>query len=222
MMRDLTMLPDDTSDDTLAIVRGPVQVSVGDGKGCRHVEFSHDKALAVLFAVGVVEANAMHWRDELPEADRKLAVLMVDCSGVFGWGFAEAEPLPFEEVERLYGCGAATGVGTLGLGGDVARSGAPGAGRGENGGGRLGRRGPRPGRGGRQGLRRRHPRLARLAQFRAEALRRAPGFGGGRIAVRIPRDSRGKPWLTGKAFWIARWTGCSRPARRSACWRWAG
>lgn len=67
-----------------------------------HEVFEVEMALAVLLANEVVFINSPWWREDLPEADRKLIQVFVNCNDVFAWGAADAEELPLGEIETLY------------------------------------------------------------------------------------------------------------------------
>ncbi len=82
---------------------------VEDGKLCPIYQFGEDdpefaseEALAVLLMDRVVFLNAHHWREDWPEDAKKTTSIFVNSSDVFVWGCADAEELPFSELESLY------------------------------------------------------------------------------------------------------------------------
>ena len=61
--------------------------------------FDHDLALAYLIVNGVVFINSYHWESE--HHPERISV-NVNCNDVFAWGCADAEELPYDEIEPLY------------------------------------------------------------------------------------------------------------------------
>jgi len=87
-----------------------------DSNGVEHCDI--EAALAILLREEVLFANARrYWSPEWeadPDNPGKMRdsgrgemagptiVLFVNCNDVFGWGCADAEPLPYDEVGNLY------------------------------------------------------------------------------------------------------------------------
>ena len=91
-----------TGEVLASVGEGDVDFRWEDSDGTPEVSFEAGPALAVLLARGVVTTNSRWWREDLAPRDREVACLFVDCSDVFTWACAEAEELPFAQVERLY------------------------------------------------------------------------------------------------------------------------
>ncbi len=86
--------------EVLATVRsGHVRVPSSDGT----TTFIDAAALAVLFAHEAVWCDGPAEGDGTSPASRGAVLLSVNCSDVFAWGVSESEPLPFDELEDLYG-----------------------------------------------------------------------------------------------------------------------
>lgn len=66
------------------------------------VMFQVGEAAAHLLLNEVLFLNSRHWRKDAPKDIRNTAALFVICNDVFSWGSADAEELPFDEVEKLY------------------------------------------------------------------------------------------------------------------------
>lgn len=65
-------------------------------------EFVEEQALALMLANEVIFLNDHQWEKEWPETARKTTSLNVGCNDVFAWGCADAEELPYREIENLY------------------------------------------------------------------------------------------------------------------------
>ncbi len=52
----------------------------------------------------VIFPNAFHWRKDWSDEAKEATTLFVNCSDVFVWGAADADNLPFKELENLYEC----------------------------------------------------------------------------------------------------------------------
>lgn len=66
------------------------------------IVFEKDRALAELLHKEVVFLNSFWWEKELPERIQGAISIAVQCSDVFAWACADAEPLPYDEIERLW------------------------------------------------------------------------------------------------------------------------
>lgn len=65
-------------------------------KGKYH--FNHVKALILL-----LEDNVLFLNDGGEEGGVRRALgISINCNDIFGWGFADAEDLPYDELENLY------------------------------------------------------------------------------------------------------------------------
>jgi hypothetical protein len=64
--------------------------------------FEEEKALALLLANEVVFLNCFWWEKEWPEKARKATSISVNCNDIFAWGCADAEDLPYADIEPLY------------------------------------------------------------------------------------------------------------------------
>ncbi len=67
-------------------------------------EMEGEMALAVLLLDRIVFLNACWWKKTWPEDAKKMTALFVNCNDVFAWGSADAEELPYEELDNLYEC----------------------------------------------------------------------------------------------------------------------
>ena len=75
----------------------PQKVYLGDGY------FDEDEALAQMLSDGYLFANARPYAMKVGEpAAGQTVVLFVICSDTFAWGCADAEELPFNQIEPLY------------------------------------------------------------------------------------------------------------------------
>jgi hypothetical protein len=87
----------------LATVRAEdVEWTCDHGDGRREPCFETGLAVAAMLANEVLFVNGPWHRDDLPEADRAVARLLVNCSDVFAWASSDAEALPMAEIPRLY------------------------------------------------------------------------------------------------------------------------
>lgn len=68
----------------------------------REMKFETPQALAHMLINEVIFLNDHWWQKEWPDAAKKLASLNVNCNDVFAWGCADAEELPYDEIEPLY------------------------------------------------------------------------------------------------------------------------
>ncbi|OJY66474.1 hypothetical protein [Rhizobium sp. 60-20] len=64
--------------------------------------FEKDRALAELLHKEVIFLNSFWWEKELPERIQESINVLVQCSDIFAWACADAEPLPYAEIERLW------------------------------------------------------------------------------------------------------------------------
>lgn len=64
--------------------------------------FESEGALALMLINDVVFCNEHWWDDEWPEDAKRAISINVNCNDVFAWGCADAEGLPYQEVENLY------------------------------------------------------------------------------------------------------------------------
>lgn len=65
--------------------------------------FDEEAALAELLKTGTLFANERNYsykKDDKSEGST--VVLLVSCSDVFAWGVADAQDLPYNEIESLY------------------------------------------------------------------------------------------------------------------------
>lgn len=63
--------------------------------------FDENAALTELLQDDVLFTNCNWWRDDWPEEARRAVSLFVNCNDVFA-GAADAEPLPYDEIQNLY------------------------------------------------------------------------------------------------------------------------
>lgn len=68
----------------------------------RELVFEQEDALALLLINEVVFLNSHHWEDDWPVEARKAISINVNCNDVFVWGCADAETLPYGEIQALY------------------------------------------------------------------------------------------------------------------------
>jgi hypothetical protein len=64
--------------------------------------FEEAKALARLLAEDVVFLNCYWWEEEWPERAQKVTALCVNCNDIFAWACADAEDLPYGDIQPLY------------------------------------------------------------------------------------------------------------------------
>jgi len=64
--------------------------------------FEKEDALALMLINKVIFLNCYWWEEDWPERARKVTALCVNCNDVFAWGCADAEDLPYAEIENLY------------------------------------------------------------------------------------------------------------------------
>lgn len=64
--------------------------------------FEDEKALALLLINEVIFLNDHWWEEEWPEKAQKISSINVNCNDIFAWGCADAEELPYKEIENLY------------------------------------------------------------------------------------------------------------------------
>lgn len=65
-------------------------------------EFDRERALALMLMNEVVFLNNNWWKKEWPEEAQKAISINVNCNDVFAWASADAEGLPYSEVETIY------------------------------------------------------------------------------------------------------------------------
>lgn len=65
-------------------------------------EFEEEMALALLLANGVVFLNSLWWEKECPERIQNAIAVAVNCNDIFAWACADAEQLPYDQIETLY------------------------------------------------------------------------------------------------------------------------
>lgn len=75
-----------------------IEWSWTDDNGIEHYEFEESLALAELLNAEVVFLNSRWYRTE----DQNLISVSVLCNDIFAWGCADAESLPFAEIELLW------------------------------------------------------------------------------------------------------------------------
>lgn len=66
------------------------------------IEFEEEGALALMIINEVVFLNSNWWKKDWPEAAQKSISINVNCNDVFAWGSADAETLPYSQIETLY------------------------------------------------------------------------------------------------------------------------
>lgn len=64
--------------------------------------FEPEQALAVLLQNDICFLNSRWHEDGLGEFQKTLVKVVVNCNDVFMWGLADAEELPYDEIENLY------------------------------------------------------------------------------------------------------------------------
>lgn len=64
--------------------------------------FEESAALAHLLINEVVFLNSHWWEKECPEHIQKAISVAVNCNDIFAWACADAEALPYEQIETLY------------------------------------------------------------------------------------------------------------------------
>lgn len=64
--------------------------------------FEEGAALSHLLLNDVVFLNALWWEKDCPEHVQKAIAVSVNCNDIFAWGCADAEGLPYSEIENLY------------------------------------------------------------------------------------------------------------------------
>ena len=71
-------------------------------KPAEEIIFEDEGALALLLLNEVIFLNSYHWKKEWPEEAKRTTALCVNCSDVFMWGCADAEPANYEDIEDIY------------------------------------------------------------------------------------------------------------------------
>lgn len=66
------------------------------------LEYDEESILAILLLSGHVFLNNFWWRDEYPEEARANISVNANCSDVFAWGCADAEPVQYSELVDLF------------------------------------------------------------------------------------------------------------------------
>ncbi len=64
--------------------------------------FEGEQALIVLLEEEKIFLNSCWWEKEWPEEARNNIAIHVNCNDIFAWGAADAETLPYKELENLY------------------------------------------------------------------------------------------------------------------------
>lgn len=81
---------------------GAVEYLYEDDDGKTVSAFEDGRALAALLVAEQVILNSHWWEKSWPEAAKASVSVAADCSDVFAWGCADAENVPFREIEPLY------------------------------------------------------------------------------------------------------------------------
>jgi hypothetical protein len=68
----------------------------------KEMQFESECALAHLLMNEVVFLNDHWWQKEWAEDAQRISSINVNCNDVFAWGCADAEELPYREIENLY------------------------------------------------------------------------------------------------------------------------
>lgn len=71
-----------------------------DGK--HEMVFETEGALALFLINGVVFLNSNWYQKDWPEDAQKRTSVLVNCNDIFAWACADAEPLPYSQIETLY------------------------------------------------------------------------------------------------------------------------
>jgi len=71
-------------------------------KPATELVFEEGPALAHLLLNEVVFLNSPWWLKDVPEPVKDATNVFVDCSDVFAWACADAETLPYSEIENVY------------------------------------------------------------------------------------------------------------------------
>jgi hypothetical protein len=64
--------------------------------------FEKEPALALMLLNEVVFLNSHWFQEDLPEKFQRQISVNVNCNDVFMWGCADADPLPYAEIDNLY------------------------------------------------------------------------------------------------------------------------
>jgi hypothetical protein len=73
-----------------------------NGKRPDEMVFESGPALALMLLNGVIFLNDHWWEKDWPDDAKKVTSLNVNCNDVFAWACADAEELPYAEIENLY------------------------------------------------------------------------------------------------------------------------
>jgi hypothetical protein len=65
-------------------------------------ELDVDIALAHLLINNIIFTNSYWAKKEWNKEDKDLIAVCVICNDIFAWGCADAEELPYDEIENLY------------------------------------------------------------------------------------------------------------------------
>src|SRR3990167_9430933 len=71
-----------------------------NGKTCN--SFSDEHALAAMLLDEAIFLNSNWWEENWPEEAKKTVALCVSTNDIFTWGCADAESLPYDEIEEVY------------------------------------------------------------------------------------------------------------------------
>ena len=67
--------------------------------------FNRDVALALMLMNGVVFVHSFWWKEKESKWTKEEAnytSISVNCNDIFAWGCADSEPLPCDEIEKVY------------------------------------------------------------------------------------------------------------------------
>jgi hypothetical protein len=64
--------------------------------------FEPEGAVALMLINDVIFLNNHWFEKNWPEPVRRNAALFVNCNDVFAWACADAEPLPYHQIENVY------------------------------------------------------------------------------------------------------------------------
>jgi len=65
-------------------------------------EINENFALAHLLINEIIFINSYWFKEEWNETDKTIIAICVNCNDIFAWGYADAEPLSYDEIENLY------------------------------------------------------------------------------------------------------------------------
>lgn len=84
--------------DHIEVPEDEIDMRWTDAEGNEHRMFDERAALAALLLAEKVFLNARHWC----ETDKEHIAVCVNCNDVFAWGCADAEDLPYAEIENVW------------------------------------------------------------------------------------------------------------------------